>query len=112
MDEISEIGDPCNLNHYLPDSGASQHMTPHLADLINVVEGQRLGVEVADGRIIKCSTTGSVLIRMLDGNGDEFTAKLQDVMYVPGLSRLFSITKFARHGHTAVIRNNGIILYF
>jgi hypothetical protein len=46
-------------------------------------------------------------------NSDEFTATLKDVMYVPGLSqRLFSITKFAHHGHTAVIKNDGIQLYF
>jgi hypothetical protein len=37
---IAEIGDPCNLNNYLPDSGATQHMTSHSADLTNVVEGQ------------------------------------------------------------------------
>jgi hypothetical protein len=71
---ISEIGDPCNLNNYLPDSGATQHMTPCSADLINVVEGQNLGVEVADGHIIKCSTTGDVPIKMQDDDGEEFTA--------------------------------------
>jgi transposase InsO family protein len=110
---ISEIGDPCNLNNYLPDSGATQHMTPRSADLINVVEGQNLGVEVADGHIIKCSTTGDVPIKMQDDDGEEFTATLKDIMYVPGLSRrLFSITKFARHGHMAVIKDNGITLYF
>ncbi len=48
---IQEIGDPCDLNNYLPNSGASQHMIPCLADLINVVEGQRLGVEVADATL-------------------------------------------------------------
>jgi hypothetical protein len=61
-------------------------MTPRSADLINVVEGKNLGVEVAVGHIIKCSTTGDVLIKMLDDNGDEFTATLKDVMYIPGLS--------------------------
>jgi hypothetical protein len=87
---IQDTGDPCDLNNYLPDSGATQHMTPRLMDLINVVEGQHLGVEVTDGHIIKCSTT-----------------------VVPGLSRwLFSITKFARHGHKALIQSNGIVLYF
>jgi hypothetical protein len=30
---VVEIGDPSNLNNYLPDSGATQHMTPRLADL-------------------------------------------------------------------------------
>jgi hypothetical protein len=46
------IGDPRNLNNYLPDSGATQHMTPRLEDLMEVVEGQKLGVEVADGHIM------------------------------------------------------------
>jgi len=26
---IEEIGDPCDLGNFLPDSGATQHMTPH-----------------------------------------------------------------------------------
>jgi hypothetical protein len=34
-------------------------------------------------------------------------------MYVPGLSRrLFSITRFAKHGHFATIRNGSTTLYF
>jgi hypothetical protein len=53
------------------------------------------------------------LNRMQDDNGSNFTAILKDDMYVPGLSRrLFSITKFARHGYMALIQDNGIILYF
>ena len=52
---LEDIGDPCDLSNYLPDSGATQHMTPRRADLFDVVEGQNLGVEVADGHIIKCS---------------------------------------------------------
>jgi hypothetical protein len=56
---------------------------------------------------------GIVLIKMQDDNGDEFMAMLKDVMYVPGLScRLFSITKFAHHGHVAVTKDNVITLYF
>ncbi len=49
---IEEIGDLSNWNNYLPNSGDTQHMTPRSADLINMVEGQRLGVEVAYGPII------------------------------------------------------------
>jgi hypothetical protein len=66
---IDVLGDPSYLNNYLPDSGATQHMTPRLADLVDVVEGQRLGVEVADGHIIRCSTTGSIRVNMQDDNG-------------------------------------------
>jgi len=47
-------------------------MTPRLADLQNTVEGQKLGVEVADGHIIKCLTTGNIQISMQDDNGNMY----------------------------------------
>jgi transposase InsO family protein len=110
---IEEIGDPCDLGNFLPDSGATQHMTPRRADLFDVVEGQNLGVEVADGHVIKCSITGKIHLQMTDDNGDALNAVLHDVMYVPGLSRrLFSITRFARHGHFATICSGSTTLYF
>lgn len=50
---------------------------------------------------------------MLDDHGNPLDAVLLDVMYVPGLSqRLFSITKFAKHGHFATIKHNCTMLYF
>jgi hypothetical protein len=108
-----ELGDPCDLHNYLLDSGATQHMTPRLADLENVVEGKKLGVEVADGHIIKCPATGKIKIQMLDDKGNLLEAKLHNVMYVPGLSRrLFSVTRFARHGHYAVFKNGTTSLHF
>jgi hypothetical protein len=61
-------------------------MTLHLADLYNAVEGQNLGIEVADGDIIKCTMTGKIRISMLDDNGNRLEAVLVDVMYIPGLS--------------------------
>jgi hypothetical protein len=110
---IEEIGDPSNLQNYLPDSGATQHMTPHLSDLIDMVEGQNLGVEAADGHVIRCSVTGRIWISMLDDNGQKLSAFLTDVMYVPGLSRrLFSVTQFAQHGHHAMIQQHGTVLLF
>jgi len=110
---IAEIGDPMDLNNYLPDSGATQHMTAWLANLVEVVEGQNLGVEVADSHVIKCTTTGKIKIRMLDDNGANLEVTLTEVMYVPGLSRrLFSVAKFARHGFHAMIRKNATTLFF
>ncbi len=38
--ELTHIGDPRDLNNYLPDSGATQHMTPHLADLHDTVRSK------------------------------------------------------------------------
>ena len=66
---IESIGDPSNLNNFLPDSGVTHHMTPCLADLQDVVGGQKLGVEVAEGHVIKCSSTGNIVIAMQDDNG-------------------------------------------
>jgi hypothetical protein len=110
---LDEIGDPSNLNNYLPDSGATQHMTPRQADLYDAVEGQNLGVEVANGHIIQCSLTGKVKISMLDDWGDPLIAELHGCMYVPGLSRrLFSITHFASNGHRATITKDNVTLYF
>jgi len=78
-----------------------------------VVEGQNLRVEVADGHIIKCSITGKIRLAMTDDNGNALNAVLHDIMYVPGLNRrLFSITRFARHGHYATIRSGSTTLYF
>jgi len=110
---IDQIGDPRNLQNYFLDSGATQHMMPQLADLEDVMEGKHLRVEVADGHIIKCPATGKICINMLDDNGNILEVKLQDVMYVPGLSRrLFSITRFVRHGHHATFTKGTTILKF
>jgi len=110
---LDDIGDLADLNNYLPDSGATQHMTPRQEDLYDAVEGQRLGVEVADGHVICCSTTGKVKISMFDDHGDPLVAKLHGCMYVPGLSRcLFSITRFASNGHRAAITKDNVTLYF
>jgi hypothetical protein len=88
-------------------------MTPRLADLEDVVEGRKLGVEVADGHIIKCPATGKIRIGMIDDDGQPIEAKLHDVMYIPGLNRmLFSITCFAHHGHYAVFCNAATTLHF
>lgn len=88
-------------------------MTPRRADLYDAVESQNLGVEVADGYIICCSTTGKVKISMTDDNGQPLVAELHGCMYVPGLSRrLFSITKFATNGHQATITKDNATLFF
>ena len=44
-------------------------MSPHLADMYDMEEGQKLGVEVADGHIIRVTKTESVNIEMSDSNG-------------------------------------------
>ncbi len=55
-------------------------MTPHWDYLFDEVEGKNLGVEVADGHVIKCSITGKIQLNMLDDNGNLLDAVLHDVI--------------------------------
>jgi translation initiation factor IF-1 len=108
-----QIGDPRDIQNYLINSGATQHMTTRYADLEEVIKGSNLRVEVADAHIIKCPATGKIRSNMLDDNGNQLDIKLHDVMYVPGLSKhLFSITCFVHHGHHATFTKGTTILKF
>jgi hypothetical protein len=111
--DLDELGSPTDLSNFLPDSGASQHMTPWLADLFDGKEKLNIGVQVADGHVIKCTTVGKIQIEMIDDDGNTLHVALHGCIYVPGLSRrLFSITQFAAHGHKAIIQHNFVTLLF
>ncbi len=47
------IGLRSDMRNWMPNTGASSHFTPCLLDLQEVEEGLDLGVEVADGNIVK-----------------------------------------------------------
>jgi hypothetical protein len=90
--DFTKIGDPHDLSTYLPDYGATQHMTTWFIDLHCMVEGKNLGVEVANNHIIKCTTTGKVKISILDNSRKRLEVVLVNMIYVPGLSCwLFSV---------------------
>lgn len=74
---VQELGLPTNLNYYLSDSGATQHMTPRLADLFDVKGGLNLGIEVADSHIILCSTISKIKIIILN----DHRCPLQAILY-------------------------------
>jgi hypothetical protein len=57
----SIVGIGSDLRNWMPDTGASSYFTPCLVDLKEVEEGLDLGVEVADGHIVKCTATGIVI---------------------------------------------------
>lgn len=50
--DLDELGSPTNLNNFLPESGASQHMTPRLAVPFDVEEKLNIDVQVANEHII------------------------------------------------------------
>ncbi len=76
----SIIGIGSDLGNWMPDTDASSHFTPCL-------EGLDLGVEVADGHIVKCTARGIVEINMIADDGLPFKANLHGVINVPGLKR-------------------------
>ncbi len=59
---------------------------PCLSDLYGVEEGLTIGVQVADGHIIKCTSIGKIRIKMIDDNGHILQADLHGCIYVPGLN--------------------------
>ena len=76
------------LSEWLIDSGCSNHMTPYEDDLISDVTKSKSLVEVAIGNIVKAPNKGTALIRIVDIKTNKtFDILLEDVLYVPGLSR-------------------------
>ena len=88
------------LSEWLIDSGCSNHMTPFEDDLITDIGSSKSLVEVANGNIVKAPKKGTAFIRIVDVKTHKtFDILLEDVLYVPGLSRrLFSVTQWTNSG--------------
>jgi hypothetical protein len=110
---FQHIGIELDLRNWMPDTGASSHFTPCLLYLQEVEEGLDIGVEVADGYVVKCTARENVEINMIADDGHPLKAHLHGVIYVPGLTRcLFYVTAIAIRGHYAIVRENEIQLMF
>jgi hypothetical protein len=84
---LRSIGIGHDMRNWVPDTGASSHFTPCLSDMMEVEEGFDLGVQVADGHIVKCTAREIVEINMIADDGHPLKAHLHGVIYVPGLKR-------------------------
>ena len=70
-------------------------------------------MEVEDGYLVPVTTYGEVILKLVDKHGKDFTVRLLDVFYVPGLAQhLFSIPKFNKFGNTATVKNGFMHLSF
>ena len=68
--ELSQdwLRDPREITNWLPDSGASSHMTPYVKDLYDVEKlDNDCSVHPADGHIVKAVYKG-----MLDNEREDF----------------------------------------
>ena len=70
-------------------------------------------MEVADGFVVPSTQAGKVDIEMHNDNGEQFTAVLHNVLYVPALAeRLFSIESLMEAGHECHFRKGACTLIF
>ena len=94
------------LSEWLIDSGCSNHMTPFEDDLITDPGSSKSLVEVANGNIVKAPKKGTAFIRIVGVKTHKtFDILLEDVLYVPGLSRrLFSMTQWTNSGGSLSFR--------
>ena len=59
------LGSPHNIANWLPDSGASCHMTPLVNDLFQVEKlPTPIFVQLADGHIVKCEFRGNITLTL------------------------------------------------
>jgi hypothetical protein len=95
------------------------HTTPRFLDLeqeyedgYTIVEKHpSIHVEVADAILVDLPSHEEVLLYLTDTDGDPFTVRLKNVIYVPGLTqRLLSVSQFAQTDNTSEIAKHIIDL--
>jgi transposase InsO family protein len=94
---------PFYKDHWLIDSGASDHITPYLGDFSSILQGERLA-STANGFIIQMHGPGTVILKQDRPNAPPVL--LTGVWYAPEAAhRLLSVTALTSHGFTCKITN-------
>ena len=83
----STLGSASCILNWLCDTGATAHMMPRFNDLVNVEQVCSINVEVADGYLVPVTAYGDVILKLVDKKGKDFTVRLIDLFYVPGLTQ-------------------------
>jgi hypothetical protein len=69
------------------------------------LEDFKKDINVANGDVIQAQGIGTVVIKMLDENNRESTARVQKVLYVPGvISNILSVRKLCEKGYCVSFR--------
>jgi transposase InsO family protein len=94
---------PFYKDHWLIDSGASDHITPYLGDFSSILQGERLA-STANGSIIQMHGPGTVILKQ--DRPKVPPVLLTGVWYAPEAAhRLLSVTALTSHGFTCKITN-------
>jgi transposase InsO family protein len=94
---------PFYKDHWLIDSGASDHITPYLGDFSSILQGECLA-STANGSIIQMHGPGTVILKQDRPKAPPVL--LTGVWYAPEAAhRLLSVTALTSHGFTCKITN-------
>jgi hypothetical protein len=94
---------PFYKDHWLIDSGASDHITPYLGDFSSILQGELLA-STANGSIIQMHGPGTVILKQ--DRPKVPPVLLTGVWYAPEAAhRLLSVTVFTSHDFTCKITN-------
>jgi hypothetical protein len=92
---------PFYKDHWLIDSGASNHITPYLGDFSSILEGEHLA-STANGSIIQMHGPGTIILKQDRPNA--LPVLLTGVWYAPEAAhRLLSVTALTTHDFTCKI---------
>ena len=98
-----------NSNAWIVDSGASCHMCHNKGMFTNFTNLKKeIEVALGDGRLMKATGIGVILLKMrINGNTTEI-CKLSDVLYVPDLTiNLLSVSKVVNAGNVTLFTETG-----
>jgi hypothetical protein len=94
---------PFYKDHWLIDSGASNHITPYLGDFSSILQGERLA-STANGSIIQMHGPGTIILKQDRPKAPPVL--LTGVWYAPEAAhRLLLVTALTSHGFTCRITN-------
>ena len=108
------FGGNLQLTNWILYSGATCYMTPEVLDFIpGLLEDTDKYIEVTYGNQIMAKQKGNVQIKMCDNNGDNFIAKLHNVLVTPDLcDGLFLIIKLINLEHNCLFYKRFCTVYF
>ena len=86
---------------WLLDSACSKHLTGCKKDLVNfhkfVREDEFEYVTLADKSVVRAEGKGCLNLYLTDLHGNKVPVTFSDVLYVPGIERLISISQLTEH---------------
>ena len=101
---------------WLLDSACSKHMTGEKDDLVDYEEFNKDNfdesqyVTLADKTVVRAAGQGKLNVHLRDVDGRIVPVTFENVLYVPNLERLISISQLTRRGAEVLFKENSVEL--